>query len=311
MVFGLGYGPVHESLPFAAAVLAAARTTAPVPRGPPRARDPADIADRIRHLGELHQGGTGDGQDQEFSVKKVERPAASRAPPGPAVIRRIRAGWTTRGCRRVPAARQARRRRNREHRAARCSRLSRRGVGRSSGCWLLRRPVPRYRRRSTGPLRCQGAPGVRVEADLPVEHGEGALESAIRATTAPLAGRLGGARSGRRRCGRPPAPISAYRTMSATGIPVSRSLPTRASQSRSRVCSGAVGAPYGPCAASARCARTSAGAVRSARARAATSLIVVRAVRPPGPAAARRRCRSWHPCSHPWSHVIPSTLDPA
>ncbi|MEU0219868.1 DUF4429 domain-containing protein, partial [Streptomyces sp. NPDC006265] len=39
VVFGLGYGPVHESLPFAAAVLAAVRTSAPVAAGaapPPR-----------------------------------------------------------------------------------------------------------------------------------------------------------------------------------------------------------------------------------------------------------------------------------
>ncbi|GHD92567.1 DUF4429 domain-containing protein [Streptomyces naganishii] len=72
VVFGLGYGPVHESLPFAAAVLAAVRaagpaTPAPVPA--PR-RDPADIADRIRHLGELHQAGLV--TDEEFSVKKAE-----------------------------------------------------------------------------------------------------------------------------------------------------------------------------------------------------------------------------------------------
>ncbi|MFJ8080919.1 DUF4429 domain-containing protein [Streptomyces sp. NPDC096205] len=71
VVFGLGYGPVHESLPFAAAVLAAVRGKGPgaavsaVPR-----RDPADIADRIRHLGELHQAGLV--TDEEFSVKKAE-----------------------------------------------------------------------------------------------------------------------------------------------------------------------------------------------------------------------------------------------
>ncbi|MFJ7334456.1 DUF4429 domain-containing protein [Streptomyces sp. NPDC101110] len=72
VVFGLGYGPVHESLPFAAAVLAAVRTSSPVPAVPaggPR-RDPADIADRIRHLGELHQAGLV--TDEEFSVKKAE-----------------------------------------------------------------------------------------------------------------------------------------------------------------------------------------------------------------------------------------------
>ncbi|MFI8303033.1 DUF4429 domain-containing protein [Streptomyces sp. NPDC085927] len=72
VVFGLGYGPVHESLPFAAAVLAAARTTAPVPAVAVAAvrRDPADIADRIRHLGELHEAGLV--TDEEFSVKKAE-----------------------------------------------------------------------------------------------------------------------------------------------------------------------------------------------------------------------------------------------
>ncbi|MGK3943793.1 DUF4429 domain-containing protein [Streptomyces caeruleatus] len=73
VVFGLGYGPVHESLPFAAAVLAAVRQrgpTAAVPAaGVPR-RDPADIAERIRHLGELHQAGLV--TDEEFSVKKAE-----------------------------------------------------------------------------------------------------------------------------------------------------------------------------------------------------------------------------------------------
>jgi hypothetical protein len=72
VVFGLGYGPVHESLPFAAAVLAAVRAPGPRPAGPaaPRPRDPADIAERIRHLGELHQAGLV--TDEEFSVKKAE-----------------------------------------------------------------------------------------------------------------------------------------------------------------------------------------------------------------------------------------------
>jgi hypothetical protein len=73
VVFGLGYGPVHESLPFAAAVLAAARSRSAggaeaVEAGP--RRDPADIADRIRHLGELHEAGLV--TDEEFSVKKAE-----------------------------------------------------------------------------------------------------------------------------------------------------------------------------------------------------------------------------------------------
>ncbi|TVZ86719.1 putative oligomerization/nucleic acid binding protein [Streptomyces sp. BK340] len=71
VVFGLGYGPVHESLPFAAAVLEAARTRGPVPAVPaPARRDPADIAERIRHLGELHRAGLL--TDEEFSQKKAE-----------------------------------------------------------------------------------------------------------------------------------------------------------------------------------------------------------------------------------------------
>ncbi|MFC8431050.1 DUF4429 domain-containing protein [Streptomyces sp. NPDC057253] len=73
VVFGLGYGPVHESLPFAAAVLAAVRQRGPaaaVPAASTPRRDPADIAERIRHLGELHQAGLV--TDEEFSVKKAE-----------------------------------------------------------------------------------------------------------------------------------------------------------------------------------------------------------------------------------------------
>lgn len=73
VVFGLGYGPVHESLPFAAAVLAAVRQRGPaagVPAVTAPRRDPADIAERIRHLGELHQAGLV--TDEEFSVKKAE-----------------------------------------------------------------------------------------------------------------------------------------------------------------------------------------------------------------------------------------------
>ncbi|MHC3472198.1 DUF4429 domain-containing protein [Streptomyces sp. 7R007] len=69
VVFGLGYGAVHESLPFAAAVLAAVRECGPAPV-PPARRDPADIAERIRHLGELHQAGLV--TDEEFSTKKAE-----------------------------------------------------------------------------------------------------------------------------------------------------------------------------------------------------------------------------------------------
>ncbi|MEU1478081.1 DUF4429 domain-containing protein [Streptomyces sp. NPDC005760] len=73
VVFGLGYGPVHESLPFAAAVLAAVRQRGPaaaVPAASVPRRDPADIAERIRLLGELHQAGLV--TDEEFSVKKAE-----------------------------------------------------------------------------------------------------------------------------------------------------------------------------------------------------------------------------------------------
>ncbi|MFH9982921.1 DUF4429 domain-containing protein [Streptomyces sp. NPDC017179] len=72
VVFGLGYGPVHESLPFAAAVLAAVRErgpATPVPVPAPH-RDPAGIAERIRHLGELHRAGLV--TDEEFSLKKAE-----------------------------------------------------------------------------------------------------------------------------------------------------------------------------------------------------------------------------------------------
>ncbi|MFC0600904.1 DUF4429 domain-containing protein [Streptomyces palmae] len=81
VVFGMGYGMVHESLPFAAAVLAAVRSAGPalpaVPRQQPAARvsaparrDAADIADRIRQLGELHTAGLL--TDDEFSTKKAE-----------------------------------------------------------------------------------------------------------------------------------------------------------------------------------------------------------------------------------------------
>ncbi|MFF8897249.1 DUF4429 domain-containing protein [Streptomyces lydicus] len=79
VVFGPGYGPVHESLPFAAAVLQAVRAaeSEETPDGEPvcrrtgdARRDPADIADRIRHLGELH--GAGLLTDDEFSAKKAD-----------------------------------------------------------------------------------------------------------------------------------------------------------------------------------------------------------------------------------------------
>ncbi|MDV9187926.1 DUF4429 domain-containing protein [Streptomyces sp. SR27] len=67
VVFGRGYGPVHESLPFAAAVLAAIRST---DRVPVRVATPGAVAERIRHLGELHQAGLV--TDEEFSAKKAE-----------------------------------------------------------------------------------------------------------------------------------------------------------------------------------------------------------------------------------------------
>ncbi len=79
VVFGMGYGLVHQSLPFAAAVLEAVRAgnpgqgteTAPAPaRAGDTRRDPADIAERIRHLGELHSQGLL--TDEEFSAKKAE-----------------------------------------------------------------------------------------------------------------------------------------------------------------------------------------------------------------------------------------------
>ncbi|MFF5896143.1 DUF4429 domain-containing protein [Streptomyces argenteolus] len=76
VTFGLGYGPVHESLPFAAAVLESVRrtqsvpvATVPGPVGGAR-RDPADIAERIRHLGDLHQAGLV--TEAEYSAKKAE-----------------------------------------------------------------------------------------------------------------------------------------------------------------------------------------------------------------------------------------------
>ncbi|MEU2821295.1 DUF4429 domain-containing protein [Streptomyces bacillaris] len=76
VLFGLGYGPVHESLPFAAAVLESVRRTASAPAVPAPVlvnagrRDPADIAERIHHLGELHRAGLV--TDDEYSAKKAE-----------------------------------------------------------------------------------------------------------------------------------------------------------------------------------------------------------------------------------------------
>ncbi|MET9609206.1 DUF4429 domain-containing protein [Streptomyces sp. NPDC006512] len=65
-VFGVGYGAVHESLPFAAAVLAALRARTPVASVPP-ARPAED--DRLRHLTELH--GAGLLTDAEYSALRA------------------------------------------------------------------------------------------------------------------------------------------------------------------------------------------------------------------------------------------------
>ncbi|GGY84775.1 DUF4429 domain-containing protein [Streptomyces nitrosporeus] len=76
VLFGLGYGPVHESLPFAAAVLESVRRTHPAPQAPAvvpvggAAHDPAAVAERIRHLGELHRAGLV--TDAEYGAKKAE-----------------------------------------------------------------------------------------------------------------------------------------------------------------------------------------------------------------------------------------------
>ncbi|MFI5862451.1 DUF4429 domain-containing protein [Streptomyces sp. NPDC051546] len=51
-VFGVGYGAVHESLPFAAAVLAALRGRSPVAAVPGQR-----AGGRLRHLSELHSAG--------------------------------------------------------------------------------------------------------------------------------------------------------------------------------------------------------------------------------------------------------------
>ncbi|MFG3404629.1 DUF4429 domain-containing protein [Streptomyces sp. NPDC048142] len=76
VLFGLGYGPVHESLPFAAAVLESVRRTQPAPAVSAPVlvnagrRDPADIAERIHHLGELHRAGLV--TDAEYTAKKAQ-----------------------------------------------------------------------------------------------------------------------------------------------------------------------------------------------------------------------------------------------
>lgn len=72
VLFGPRNGPVHESLPFAAAVLESVQRAGAAPALALHTgrRDPADIADRIRHLGDLHQAGLV--TDDEFSSKKAE-----------------------------------------------------------------------------------------------------------------------------------------------------------------------------------------------------------------------------------------------
>ena len=72
LMFGLNKGQVHESLPFAAAVLESVQNSASPPAMAMQAcrRDPADIAERIRHLGELHLAGLV--TDEEFSSKKAQ-----------------------------------------------------------------------------------------------------------------------------------------------------------------------------------------------------------------------------------------------
>lgn len=86
VVFGMGYGLVHESLPFAAAVLAAIRAASPagpalgaaadarpLPRAEPESRPPAsgaELADLVRKLGELRDAGLL--TEEEFQAKKAE-----------------------------------------------------------------------------------------------------------------------------------------------------------------------------------------------------------------------------------------------
>lgn len=74
-VFGVGYGAVHESLPFAAAVLAALRARTPV-AAVPGARTARSGDDRLRHLGELH--GAGLLTDAEYAALRDRFAAESR-----------------------------------------------------------------------------------------------------------------------------------------------------------------------------------------------------------------------------------------
>lgn len=72
-VFGVGCGAVHESLPFASAVLAALPGRTPV-ASVPRARSGGD--DRLRHLGELY--GAGLLTDAEYTALRERFAAESR-----------------------------------------------------------------------------------------------------------------------------------------------------------------------------------------------------------------------------------------
>jgi hypothetical protein len=75
VVCGVGYGLVHEAPPRGGGGLWGVRDRQPVlsalPEAGPESRaNPADIAERIRHLGELHSAGLL--TDEEFTVKKRE-----------------------------------------------------------------------------------------------------------------------------------------------------------------------------------------------------------------------------------------------
>lgn len=71
-VFGVGYGAVHESLPFAAAVLASLRGRTPVASVPA----PRDSGDRLQHLRELHSAGLL--TDAEYAALRERFSAESR-----------------------------------------------------------------------------------------------------------------------------------------------------------------------------------------------------------------------------------------
>lgn len=77
MVFGLGWGATHHSLPFAAAVLAAIQAAAPTPvlrttRALESQPSPgqAELAGLILKLGELRDAGLL--SEEEFQAKKAE-----------------------------------------------------------------------------------------------------------------------------------------------------------------------------------------------------------------------------------------------